>query len=77
MKQKVLSRRSAVAKDLGTSKYRPRVVRDKKHYTRKGRKARDHQSGRGLPIDIYASSCYCIRRTLNPKKKEHPKWDRP
>jgi len=48
MKHKVLLRRSAIAKDLGTPKYRSRVVRDKKHYTRKGRRVRDHQNGRGL-----------------------------
>jgi hypothetical protein len=38
-----LKRRSVVARDLRTPKYRPRVVRSKKSYTRKGRK-RDDQA---------------------------------
>jgi len=29
--------RNAVARDLRTPKYRPRVVRNRKHYIRKGR----------------------------------------
>jgi hypothetical protein len=35
--------RSVIAQDLRTPKYRPRVVRSRKLYTRKGRKDRDSQ----------------------------------
>ncbi len=44
MKRKQKRNRSPVARDLRTPKYRPRVVRDKTKYTRKGRPNR-HKSG--------------------------------
>jgi hypothetical protein len=49
--RKVFSRRSPIAKDLGTAKYRPRVVRDKRKYTRKGHKNRD--SLRRIAVSFY------------------------
>ena len=43
MKQK-LKVRSVIAQDLRTPKFRMRVVRSKKHYTRKGKPGRDFRS---------------------------------
>lgn len=34
-------KRNAIARDLRTSKFRPRVVKSKKIYSRKGRKQED------------------------------------